>query len=160
MRQELVQLFSAEKMAEVDAIIHEYREKAGALLVALEKIQDVALYLPIPLQRYIARNMNIPPSKLYGVVTFYSYFSVVPRGRKVVKVCGGTACYVKRSGEILDRLKRSLEVEEGEITSDGEYSIEEVRCLGACGLAPVVVIGEQTFGLIDPENVDEILEKA
>jgi NADH-quinone oxidoreductase subunit E/NADP-reducing hydrogenase subunit HndA len=116
--------------------------------------------LPVDLQRYIASKMGIPPSKVSGVATFYSYFSTVPRGRKVVKVCSGTACYVKRSGEILDRLKQKIGVGDGEVTADGEYSIEEVRCLGACGLAPVVIIGEETFGLIDPEHVEEIIEKA
>jgi NADH-quinone oxidoreductase subunit E/NADP-reducing hydrogenase subunit HndA len=93
------------------------------------------------------------------VATFYSYFSLVPRGKKVIKVCSGTACYVKRAEEIKERLKQKIGVAEGEVSADGEYSIEEVRCLGACGLAPVVVVGEETFGLIDPENVEEILEK-
>ena len=152
--------FSEEKMARVDAVIEEYGKVPGALLVVLEKVQDVALYLPVDLQRYIAVKMGIPPSRVYGVATFYSYFSIVPRGRRVVKVCSGTACYVKRSGEIMDRLKRKIGVEEGEISPDGEYSIEEVRCLGACGLAPVVVIGDRTFGLIDPEHVEEIIGKA
>lgn len=159
MRRELVQQFSEEQMAKVDAVIEAYRKVPGALLVALEKTQDITLYLPVNLQRYVASKMGIPPSKVSGVVTFYSYFSTVPRGRKVVKVCSGTACYVKRSGEIMDRLKQKIGVEEGEVTADGEYSIEEVRCLGACGLAPVVVIGEETFGLIDPEHVEEIIEK-
>jgi NADH-quinone oxidoreductase subunit E/NADP-reducing hydrogenase subunit HndA len=160
MRRQLVQQFSEEQMAKVDAVIEAYRKVPGALLIALEKTQDIILYLPVNLQRYVASKMGIPPSKVSGVVTFYSYFSTVPRGRKVVKVCSGTACYVKRSGEILDRLKQKIGVGEGEVTADGEYSIEEVRCLGACGLAPVVVIGEETFGLIDPEHVEEIIEKA
>jgi NADH:ubiquinone oxidoreductase subunit E len=160
MRRELVKQFSEEQMAKVDAVIEAYRKVPGALLIALEKTQDITLYLPVDLQRYIASKMDIPPSKVSGVVTFYSYFSTVPRGRRVVKVCSGTACYVKRSGEILDRLKQKIGVGEGEVTADGEYSIEEVRCLGACGLAPVVVIGEETFGLIDPEHVEEIIEKA
>jgi NADH:ubiquinone oxidoreductase subunit E len=160
MRRQLVQQFSEEQVARVDAAIEAYRNVPGSLLVVLEKAQDISLFLPVNLQRYIAAKMGIPPSKVSGVVTFYSYFSTVPRGRKVVKICSGTACYVKRSGEILDRLKQKIGVGEGEVTADGEYSIEEVRCLGACGLAPVVVIGEETFGLIDPEHVEEIIEKA
>ncbi|HOP36292.1 MAG TPA: NAD(P)H-dependent oxidoreductase subunit E [Syntrophales bacterium] len=160
MRQELVNRFSGETMVRVDGIIAEYGKTPGALLVVLEKVQDETLYLPVELQRYIAGKMGIPPSRVFGVATFYSYFSIVPRGRKVVKVCSGTACYVKRAGEIMDRLRRKIGVEGGEVSPDGEYSIEEVRCLGACGLAPVVVIGDQTFGLIDPENVEEIIEKA
>jgi len=160
MRQELVNRFSEETMTRVDGIIAEYGKTPGALLVVLEKVQDETLYLPVELQRYIAGKMGIPPSRVFGVATFYSYFSIVPRGRKVVKVCSGTACYVKRAGEIMDRLRRKIGVKGGEVSPDGEYSIEEVRCLGACGLAPVVVIGDQTFGLIDPENVEEIIEKA
>ena len=160
MRRELVQQFSEELMAKVDAVIEAYRKVPGSLLIVLEKAQDITLYLPVNLQRYIAERMAVPPSKVSGVVTFYSYFSTVPRGRKVIKVCTGTACHVKRAGEILERLKQKIGVEEGEVSADGEYSVEEVLCPGACGLAPVVVIGEETFGLIDPENVEEILEKA
>lgn len=160
MRSELVRQFSEEQIAKVDNVIETYRNISGALLIALERAQDITLYLPVNLQRYIARKMGVPPSKVSGVVTFYSYFSTVPRGRKVIKVCSGTACYVKRSGEIMDRLKQKVGVREGEVTADGEYSIEEVRCMGACGLAPVVVVGEETFGLIDPEHVDEIIERS
>ncbi len=160
MRQELVNQFSEERMARVDAVIEEYGKVPGALLIVLEKIQDVTRHLPLDLQRYIAAKMEIPPSRVFGVATFYSYFSIAPRGRQVVKVCSGTACYVKRSAEILDRLRRRIGVEEGEVSPDGAFSIEEVRCLGACGLAPVVVIGDRTFGLIDPENAEEIIEKA
>ena len=160
MRRELVQQFSEEQLAKVDAVIEAYRKVPGSLLIVLEKAQDITLYLPVNLQRYIAERMAVPPSKVSGVVTFYSYFSTVPRGRKVIKVCTGTACHVKRAGEILERLKQKIGVEEGEVSADGEYSIEEVLCPGACGLAPVVVIGEETFGLIDPENVEEIIEKA
>jgi NADH:ubiquinone oxidoreductase subunit E len=160
MRRELVQQFSEEQLAKVDAVIEAYRKVPGSLLIVLEKAQDITLYLPVNLQRYIAERMAVPPSKVSGVVTFYSYFSTVPRGRKVIKVCTGTACHVKRAGEILERLKQKIGVEEGEVSADGEYSVEEVLCPGACGLAPVVVIGEETFGLIDPENVEEILEKA
>ena len=159
MRSELVKQFSEEKMVKIDAIIDEYSRVPGTLLLALEKTQDIASYLPVNLQRYLADRMGIPPSKVYGVVTFYSYFSTVPKGRKIIKVCTGTACHVKRAGEIMERLKQKIGVAEGEISADGEYSIEEVLCPGACGLAPVVVIGEEIFGLIDPEHPEEIIEK-
>ncbi len=159
MRKHLVEQFTEEKMSKIDTVIDEYRDTPGALLIVLEKVQDISLYLPIELQRYIAWKMDIPPGRVYGVATFYSYFSLAPRGRKVIKVCSGTACYVKRSEEIKERLKNKIGVAEGEVSADGEFSIEEVRCLGACGLAPVVVVGEETFGLINPENVGEILEK-
>ena len=158
-RSELVREFSEDQIAKVDAVIRDYRQVQGSLLIALEKAQDITRYLPVSLQRYIAAGMGVSASKVAGVVTFYSYFSTVPRGRRVVKVCTGTACYVKRSGEIKERLKQKLGVAEGEVTPDGEYSIEEVRCVGACGLAPVVVVGEDTFGLIDPERVEEVLDR-
>lgn len=160
MRNELVEMFTEEKMTAVDAIIERHRDNPGELLMVLVEVQDITRYLPVELQRYIAWRMGIPASRVYGVASFYSYFSLAPRGRKVVKVCTGTACYVKRAGEIKERLKQRLGLSEGEVSADGEFSIEEVRCLGACGLAPVAVIGEETFGLINPDNVEEILEKA
>lgn len=160
MRSELVRQFSEEQMDKVDEVIGTYRDISGALLIVLEKVQDITQYLPVNLQRYVARKMGVPSSKVAGVATFYSYFSTVPRGRKVIKVCTGTACYVKRSGEIMENLRQKLGIAEGGISADGRYSIEEVLCPGACGLAPVVMVGEDTFGLIDPENVEEIIEKS
>ncbi|MBW2562130.1 MAG: NAD(P)H-dependent oxidoreductase subunit E [Deltaproteobacteria bacterium] len=159
MKHMLISKFSEQEIDSVDEIIDRYRSKRGSLLVVLEEIQKVCNYLPIELQRYIAREMNVSPSVVQGVVTFYSYFTTVPKGRKVIKVCTGTACYVKRSQEITTRLLQHMGIEEGEITKDGEYSVEEVRCLGACGLAPVVMVGEDTFGLVDPEKSGEILKK-
>jgi NADH:ubiquinone oxidoreductase subunit E len=160
MRHDLIEIFSEEHLKAIDAIVERYRNIPGSLLMALEKAQDTCTYLPLELQRYIAERMNISPSVVYGVVTFYSYFSISPKGRKVIKVCKGTACYVKHSADILERLKMHLGIKEGEVTEDGEYSIEEVRCLGACGLAPVTMIGEQTFGLVNPDRAEKILEKA
>jgi len=151
--------FSEQEINAADKIIDRYRRKPGSLLVVLEEIQKVCSYLPIELQRYIAREMNISPSVVQGVVTFYSYFTTVPKGRKVIKVCTGTACYVKRSQEITTRLLQHMGIKKGEITEDGEYSVEEVRCLGACGLAPVVMVGDNTLGLVDPEKAGEILKK-
>jgi NADH:ubiquinone oxidoreductase subunit E len=159
MRHDLIEIFSEEHLKAIDAIVERYRNIPGSLLMALEKAQDTCTYLPLELQRYIAERMNISPSIVYGVVTFYSYFSIAPKGRKVIKVCSGTACYVKHSGDILERLKRHLGIKEGEITENGEYSIEVVRCLGACGLAPVSMVGEQTFGLVNPDKAEEILKK-
>lgn len=155
----LLSKFSEQEINAADKIIDRYRSKPGSLLVVLEEIQKVCSYLPIELQRYIAREMNISPSVVQGVVTFYSYFTTVPKGRKVIKVCTGTACYVKRSQEITTRLLQNMGIKEGEITEDGEYSVEEVRCLGACGLAPVVMVGDDTLGLVDPEKAGEILKK-
>ena len=159
MRHELLKEFTEEQIKQVDEIIKTYRTIPGSLLVVLEEVQKVCTYLPLCLQRYVAEEMNISPSTVHGVVTFYSYFSTVPKGRKVIKVCTGTACYVKRSQDISNSLLQHLNIVEGEVTADGEYSLEEVRCLGACGLAPVVMIGSDTFGLVDPEKAEDILVK-
>jgi NADH:ubiquinone oxidoreductase subunit E len=159
MKRDVIKQFSERSVEEIDAIIDSHRHIPGSLLIVLEKVQEVCTYMPMDIQRYIAERMNISPSIVYGVVTFYSYFSIAPKGRKVIKVCSGTACYVKHSGDILERLKRHLGIKEGEITENGEYSIEVVRCLGACGLAPVSMVGEQTFGLVNPDKAEEILKK-
>lgn len=159
MKHELLMEFTDKQIEQVDELIRKYRTIPGSLLVVLEEVQKVCTYLPMCLQRYVAENMNISPSTVHGVVTFYSYFSTVPKGRRVIKVCSGTACYVRRSQDITNSLLQHLHIKEGEVTEDGEYSLEEVRCLGACGLAPVVMIGADTFGLVDPEKAEEILLK-
>jgi NADH:ubiquinone oxidoreductase subunit E len=159
MKKELLKLFSAEQMGKVDAVIDQYKSSQGTLLIVLEKAQDICRYLPLPLQRYIAKRLSVSPSQVYGVATFYSYFSTVPKGKNVVKVCTGTACYVKGASDILKKTREHLCLKEGEVTADGEYSVEEVRCLGACGLAPVVVIEDKAFGLVDPENTENIFQQ-
>jgi len=159
MRDHLVTQFSEAQINDVDSIIESYRNKSGSLLIVLEEAQKICTYLPLELQRYIAGSMNVSASIVQGVVTFYSYFSTVPKGRKVIKVCSGTACYVKRSQEIKSRLLQHLGIAANEVTADGEYSLEEVRCLGACGLAPIVMVGDETFGLVEPEKAEEILNK-
>jgi NADH-quinone oxidoreductase subunit E len=157
MREELVQQFSEAQISAVDSLIESYDAIPGSLLIVLEEAQKICSYLPLQLQRYIAQGMNVSASFVQGVVTFYSYFSTVPKGRNVIKVCSGTACYVKRSQEIKSRLLQQLGIKENEVTADGEYSLEEVRCLGACGLAPIVMVGDETFGLVEPEKSEEIL---
>ncbi|HWR71785.1 MAG TPA: NAD(P)H-dependent oxidoreductase subunit E, partial [Nitrospirota bacterium] len=123
----------------IDVIVNKYRDKPGSLIPVLQQAQEVCGYLPHIVQRYIAKGLKMSPSVVFGVATFYSFFTLVPRGRHVVRVCLGTACYVKRSEEIIDKLKQELDIEVGGITRDKRYSLEAVRCLGACGLAPVVV---------------------
>jgi len=159
MKEQLVEEFSDEQIRAVDGIIDSYCAIPGSLLIVLEEVQKICSYLPLRLQRYIARSMNVSAASVEGVVTFYSYFSTVPKGRKVIKVCSGTACYVKRSQDIKSRLLQQLGIKENEVTADGEYSLEEVRCLGACGLAPVVMVGNEAFGLVEPEKAEEILKK-
>jgi NADH:ubiquinone oxidoreductase subunit E len=148
-----------EQFQKIDAIIEKYRDKPGSLIPVLQQSQDVCGYLPHAVQRHIAKGMKMSPSVVFGVATFYSFFTLVPRGKHVIRVCLGTACYVKRSEEILEKLKDELDIEVGEITRDKRYSLEAVRCLGACGLAPVVVIGQDTYGDVAATKVMDIVKK-
>lgn len=143
----------------IDAILEKYKDKPGSLIPVLQQAQEVCGYLPHIVQRYIAKGMKMSPSVVFGVATFYSFFTLVPRGRHVVRVCLGTACYVKRSEEIIEKIKSELDIEVGEITRDKRYSLEAVRCLGACGLAPVVVIGQDTYGAVEATKVMDIVKK-
>ena len=143
----------------IDGIVAKYKDKPGSLIPVLQQAQEVCGYLPHAVQRYVARGMNMSPSVVFGVATFYSFFTLVPRGKHVIRVCLGTACYVKRSEEILNKIKDELDLEVGEVTRDKKYSLEAVRCLGACGLAPVVVIGQDTYGDVAATKVMEIVNK-
>ena len=147
-----------EVMAKVDEIIATHKDKPGCLIPVLEECQGVARYLPVELQEYIAKGINIPGSTVYGVVTFYSFFSMVPKGRHTIKVCMGTACYVRGIGEVLNRLQAAYDLKVGATTDDKRFSLEAVRCLGACGLAPVVVVDEDTHGGVTPDTVLDLLE--
>lgn len=148
-----------EQYRKIDGIVEKYKDKPGSLIPVLQQAQDVCGYLPHSVQRYIAKGMKMSPSVVFGVATFYSFFTLVPRGKHVIRVCLGTACYVKRSEEILEKLKDELDIEVGEITRDKKYSLEAVRCLGACGLAPVVVIGQDTYGDVAATKVMDIVKK-
>lgn len=142
----------------LDQAIAEYRGKPGALIPLLQRAQEICGFLPASVQRRIAQGMDISPSMIYGVVSFYSFFTMKPRGKYLIRVCLGTACFVKRSEEILERLSKRLKIPVGGVTEDAKFSLEGVRCLGACGLAPVAVIGEDTYGLLDPVKSVEILK--
>ena len=148
-----------EVMIKVDELIDHYRNRQINLIPVLEECQDIVGYLPVELQEYIGRGLNIPGSTVYGVATFYSYFSMVPKGRHVIKVCMGTACYVRGIGEVLNRIKSLYNLEVGATTEDMRFSLEAVRCLGACGLAPVIVIDSDTHGGISPDKISEILSR-
>ena len=147
-----------EIMQEVDKIIEKYRGKPGCLIPVLEDCQRVVGYLPVELQEYISEQLDIPASTIYGVVTFYSFFSMVPKGRHVIKVCLGTACYVRGTKAIMSRLNQELGLEVGQTTPDRRFSLEAVRCLGACGLAPVMVVDDDTHGWMNPKKALEVLE--
>jgi NADH-quinone oxidoreductase subunit E/NADP-reducing hydrogenase subunit HndA len=124
----------------------------------LQRAQEICGYLPAEIQRHIAAGLEISPSMVYGVVSFYSFFTMTPRGKHVIRVCLGTACYVKRAEEIVQKLAQALSINVGGVTADRKFSLEGVRCLGACGLAPVAVVGEETYGLLDPVKVTDILK--
>ncbi len=146
-----------ELMVKVDEIIDQYRDKPGNLIPVLEGSQGLVGYLPIELQEYIGGRLNVPGSTVYGVVTFYSFFSMVPKGRHTIKVCLGTACYVRGTKHIIKKLKDEIGLEVGQTSEDRRFTLQAVRCLGACGLAPAVVIDEDTHGGVKPDKVADIL---
>ena len=148
-----------ELMTKVDDIMDRYRDKPGCLIPVLEECQETVGYLPVELQEYISIGLNVPGSTIYGVVTFYSFFSMVPKGRHTIKVCLGTACYVRGTKDIMKRLTGEFKLQVGQTTEDRRFSLEAVRCLGACGLAPVVVVDEDTYGGVQPDKVPDILNK-
>ncbi len=144
--------------AQIDEVLGAYRGKKGGLIPVLQQVQEILGFLPEPVQNYIAQGLGIPPSDVFGVVTFYSFFTMVPRGRHTIRVCLGTACFVKGSARLLENVSRHLKVDVGETTEDREFSLEVVRCLGACGLAPVMVVDDITHGQVDAKEVVKIVE--
>lgn len=149
--------FTADQLEKVDEIIGRFKSKPGALIPVLEQVQEVCGYLPMALQCRVAKGLNLPVANVYGVVTFYSFFTMVPRGKHVIRVCLGTACYVRGGQRILEEMVHRLGIEPGECTEDRNFSLETVRCLGACGLAPVVVIDEDTHGQMKPAKLAGVL---
>jgi NADH:ubiquinone oxidoreductase subunit E len=152
-----VEEISHEKWENIDHVIGKYKGRHGALIPVLKEVQDICGYLPKKVQHRIAQGLRLSSSQVYGVVSFYAFFTTIPRGRHIIRVCLGTACYVKGSKLILDHLQRELDIEVGGITRDRKYSLEAVRCLGACGLAPVMVVGQDTYGMIDPGKAIQIV---
>lgn len=131
--------------------------KEGALIEVLHKAQGLFGYLPQEVQAFVAEKLNIPVSKVYGVVTFYSYFTIEPRGEYVVNVCMGTACFVRGAGDVLKEFEKKLNVKTGETTADGKFTVGSLRCVGACGLAPVVTVNDKVYGHVTVDQVDKIL---
>ena len=150
---------SENKVNELIKLCEAYGNQPGELINILHKAQDTFGYLPREVQEIIARQLSIPVSKVYGVVTFYSFFNMTPKGEQPISVCMGTACYVRGAEKVLDEFKRVLGINVGETTSDGKYSLSSLRCVGACGLAPVVLIGEKVYGRIVPGDVEKILKE-
>jgi NADP-reducing hydrogenase subunit HndA len=137
--------------------IAELPQKEGHLVTALHKAQSLFGYLPREVQEFIADQMEVPLAKVYGVVSFYTFFTMVPKGKYPVSVCMGTACFVKGAEKVVEALKQQLKVEVGEVTEDGKFSIDCLRCVGACALAPVVMIGEKVYGHVKPDQVKDII---
>jgi NADP-reducing hydrogenase subunit HndA len=148
-----------EKERKLQEIIEKYKDAKGALIPVLHEAQEVYGYLPMSVQKQISEGLNVPLSEIYGVVTFYTQFSLKPKGRFKVSVCMGTACYVKGASKILDELQEKLGVGIGDCTEDGKFSLDACRCIGACGLAPVIMINEDVYGRLTAEDIEKILEK-
>jgi NADH:ubiquinone oxidoreductase subunit E len=147
-----------EMWTRIDEVIHANRPIAGSIITALRECQNVVGYLPVELLDYISTGLNLPPSDVYGVASFYALFSMQPKGRHTIKLCLGTACYVKGIKEVMSRIENQYNVKEGRTTEDRRFTLEGVRCLGACGLAPVMVIGSDTHGDVSSDKIIEILE--
>lgn len=151
--------YTEEMTRQLDSIIRKYKKKPGSLIPVLQEVQELIGYLPPSVQRHIARGLKLPVSEVHGVVSFYSFFTMKPKGKHNIRVCLGTACYVKGAEEIVKKLSEGLAISVGGITSDKRFSLETVRCLGACGLAPVVVIDKDTHGSINPVKSTDILKE-
>ncbi|MBQ8764331.1 MAG: NAD(P)H-dependent oxidoreductase subunit E [Clostridia bacterium] len=150
---------TAEQEEQLMSVIAQYKDQDGALIPVLHKAQEIYGYLPIEVQTMIADGLSVPLAEVYGVVTFYTQFSLNPKGEYKVGVCLGTACYVKGSGDILEKFKELLKIDVDGCTPDGKFSLEATRCIGACGLAPVFTINEDVYGRITADDVPGILAK-
>jgi NADH:ubiquinone oxidoreductase subunit E len=143
--------------AELERVIKDYKSKPGSLIPVLQRAQEIVGYLPPIVQKKISKGMNIPEAEVHSVVSFYSYFTMKPRGDHNIRVCLGTACYVRGIERVVSKIKEALKIDIGDTTTDKKFSLEGVRCLGACGLAPVMVIDEETHGAMTPKKALEII---
>ena len=142
----------------IQDICKSFGNRAGELINVLHKTQEAFGYLPAEVQQVIARELNVSEAKVYGVVSFYAFFTMKPKGKYKISVCTGTACYVRGAEKVVDELKEELNIEVGEVTPDGKFSLDCLRCVGACGLAPVMLIGDKVYGRIDPKDIKGILD--
>lgn len=148
-----------EQETRLDAVIAKHKESRGALIPVLHEAQEIYGYLPIEVQTMISDKLGVPLAEVYGVVTFYTQFSLYPKGEYKVAVCLGTACYVKGSGDVVDKFRERLGIDVGECTPDRKFSLDATRCIGACGLAPVLTVNDEVYGKVVVDDVDKILEK-
>ncbi len=148
-----------EKFDKLDAVIASYQHTDGPLMPVMQAAQEIFGFLPIEVQVRISEGLNIPLTEIYGVATFYSQFTLEGNGEHVISVCMGTACYVKGSEKVLDRLAQELKVKPGKTTPDGKFTLLQTRCLGCCGLAPVLMVGDDVYGRLTADEVPGILAK-
>ena len=140
-------------------VIGDLRDTPGSLMPIMQAAQDIYGYLPYEVQKIISDELQIPVEKVYGVATFYAQFNLNPKGENTVSVCLGTACYVKGSGLVFEEIEKQLGIADGECTSDGKFSLDTCRCVGACGLAPVMLVNDDVYGKVTPDQVKGILDK-
>ena len=148
-----------EQEAQLKEVIAAHKDQKGAAIPVLHKAQEIYGYLPYEVQKMISDELDVPMEKIYGVATFYSQFNLYPKGQYKISVCLGTACYVKGSGDIYNKLMDILGIAGGQCTADGKFSLDACRCIGACGLAPVMMINDDVYGRLTPDELDGILAK-
>jgi NADH-quinone oxidoreductase subunit E/NADP-reducing hydrogenase subunit HndA len=140
-------------------ICRSFNNDPGELINVLHKAQHTFGYLPAEVQEIVAEELKVPVAKVYGVITFYHFFTMIPKGQYPISVCTGTACYVRGAEKVLDEFKRIMKIQVGETSADGKFSLSCLRCVGACGLAPVVMVGEKIYGRVSPDGVKDILNE-
>ena len=148
---------SESKIKFIKDVCKSFGNKPGEVINVLHKVQGEFGYLPAEVQELVAKELNIPVSRVYGIVSFYSFFTMTPKGQYPISVCLGTACYVRGAEKVLDELKRQLGIGVGEVTPDGKFSLTCLRCVGACGLAPVIEVGEKVYGRMTPDRVKDVV---
>jgi len=148
-----------DQVDKIHAICDSFGNREGELINVLHKCQETFGYLPAEIQEVISEKMEIPAAKVYGVVTFYSFFTMIPKGKHPISICTGTACYVRGAETVLNEFKKQLDIEVGVTSEDGIFSLSCLRCVGACGLAPVVLVGDKTYGRVAPDDVKAIIEE-
>ena len=148
-----------EQEAKLMEVIANSKDDPGAVMPVLQEAQEIYGYLPIEVQKMVAEGLNVPLEEVYGVSTFYSQFALSPKGKYNISVCLGTACYVKGSGDILNKLSEKLGIEAEECTPDGKFSLTACRCIGACGLAPVITVNDDVYGRLTVDDVEDVLKK-
>ncbi len=148
-----------EQERNLKSVIEAHKDQPGALMPVLQQAQEIYGYLPIEVQKMVADGLNMSLSEVYGVATFYSQFSLTPKGEYRINVCLGTACYVKGADKILKAVEKKLGIKSGQCTPDGRFSLDSTRCIGACGLAPVMMINDEVYGRLKPDMIDSILDK-